>query len=50
MMLSHVCNLTPFCFKTFLKRYSGELEHWIGLKNEANQTWKWANGKEFNSW
>lgn len=35
---------------TFLNRYSGELEHWIGLKNEANQTWKWANGKEFNSW
>ncbi|XP_055467885.1 early activation antigen CD69-like [Psammomys obesus] len=34
----------------FLKRYAGGLEHWIGLKNEANQTWKWANGKEFNSW
>ncbi|XP_005087195.1 early activation antigen CD69 [Mesocricetus auratus] len=34
----------------FLKRHAGEQEHWIGLKNEANQTWKWANGKEFNSW
>ncbi|CAH7423433.1 Cd69 [Phodopus roborovskii] len=34
----------------FLKRYAGGQEHWIGLRNEANQTWKWANGQEFNSW
>lgn len=34
----------------FLKRYAGGLKHWIGLRNEASQTWKWANGKEFNSW
>ncbi|XP_008576296.1 PREDICTED: early activation antigen CD69 [Galeopterus variegatus] len=34
----------------FLKRYVGRAEHWIGLKNEAGQTWKWSNGKEFNNW
>ncbi|KAL6083348.1 hypothetical protein STEG23_036918, partial [Scotinomys teguina] len=34
----------------FLKRHIGGQKHWIGLKNEANQTWKWANGKEFNNW
>uniref|UniRef100_A0A8C2M454 CD69 antigen n=1 Tax=Cricetulus griseus TaxID=10029 RepID=A0A8C2M454_CRIGR len=34
----------------FLKRHAGEQEHWIGLKNEANQTWKWANGQDFNHW
>ncbi|KAL1789892.1 early activation antigen CD69 [Sigmodon hispidus] len=34
----------------FLKRHSGGQAHWIGLENEANQTWKWANGKEFNNW
>ncbi|XP_057641548.1 early activation antigen CD69 [Chionomys nivalis] len=34
----------------FLKRHAGRQEHWIGLKNEVNQTWKWANGKEFNRW
>lgn len=50
VMLRHVCNLTPLFFKAFLKRYAGGLKHWIGLRNEASQTWKWANGKEFNSW
>ncbi|XP_037023773.2 early activation antigen CD69 [Artibeus jamaicensis] len=34
----------------FLKRYVGRAEHWIGLKSEAGQTWKWSNGKEFNNW
>ncbi|XP_008047279.2 early activation antigen CD69 [Carlito syrichta] len=34
----------------FLKQYVGQTEHWIGLKKEAGQTWKWSNGKEFNNW
>ncbi|XP_045410318.1 early activation antigen CD69-like isoform X1 [Lemur catta] len=34
----------------FLKRHVGGTEHWIGLKNEADQTWKWSDGKEFNNW
>ncbi|KAM6162670.1 early activation antigen CD69 [Erethizon dorsatum] len=34
----------------FLKRYAGRAEHWIGLKNETGQTWKWSNGEEFNHW
>ncbi|XP_005378940.1 PREDICTED: early activation antigen CD69 [Chinchilla lanigera] len=34
----------------FLKRYAGRAEHWIGLKNETGQTWKWSNGKEFKHW
>lgn len=42
-------NKHPLCdfFKTFLKRYVGRAEHWIGLKNDG-QKWKWANGNEFN--
>uniref|UniRef100_A0A8C0XJI5 C-type lectin domain-containing protein n=1 Tax=Castor canadensis TaxID=51338 RepID=A0A8C0XJI5_CASCN len=34
----------------FLKRYAGGTEHWIGLKNEVGQTWKWSNGKKFDNW
>ncbi|XP_028640741.1 early activation antigen CD69-like [Grammomys surdaster] len=34
----------------FLKRFAGGLGRWIGMKTEANQTRKWTNGKEFNSW
>uniref|UniRef100_H0XDQ1 CD69 molecule n=2 Tax=Otolemur garnettii TaxID=30611 RepID=H0XDQ1_OTOGA len=34
----------------FLKRYAGGNEHWIGLRYEANQTWKWSNGREFSNW
>lgn len=34
----------------FLKQHVGRAEHWIGLKNEAGQTWKWSNGQEFNNW
>ncbi|KAL0611141.1 Early activation antigen CD69 [Plecturocebus cupreus] len=34
----------------FLKRYAGRGEHWVGLKKEPDQTWKWSNGKEFNNW
>lgn len=37
-------------FKVFLKQHVGRAEHWIGLKNEDGQTWKWSNGKEFNNW
>lgn len=34
----------------FLKRYVGRTKHWIGLKNEGNQTWRWSNGREFDNW
>ncbi|XP_053412278.1 early activation antigen CD69 isoform X2 [Nycticebus coucang] len=34
----------------FLKRYAGGNEHWIGLKNEGDQTWRWSNGREFSNW
>ncbi|XP_004451241.1 early activation antigen CD69 [Dasypus novemcinctus] len=34
----------------FLKQYVGRTEHWIGLKNEDGQTWKWSNGKVLNNW
>lgn len=37
-------------FKIFLKQHVGRTEHWIGLKNEADQMWKWSNGKKFNNW
>ncbi|XP_072510063.1 early activation antigen CD69-like [Notamacropus eugenii] len=34
----------------FLKRYASNVEHWIGLKNETDQAWRWTNGKEFSGW
>lgn len=50
--LEELFNIHVLCsfFKIFLKRYVGRAEHWIGLKKEAEQTWKWSNGKEFNNW
>ncbi|XP_020857366.1 early activation antigen CD69-like isoform X1 [Phascolarctos cinereus] len=34
----------------FLKRYAGNVEHWIGLRNETGRAWQWTNGKEFSGW
>ncbi|KAG6922408.1 CD69 antigen [Chelydra serpentina] len=34
----------------FMMRYKDTLNYWIGLQRETNQTWKWANGTEFNNW
>lgn len=33
----------------FMLRYKGPSHHWIGLRKEQNQTWKWPNGTEFNN-
>ncbi|XP_044838869.1 C-type lectin domain family 2 member D-like [Mauremys mutica] len=32
----------------FLLRYKGKFDHWIGLRKDLGQPWKWANGTEFN--
>ncbi|XP_065420319.1 early activation antigen CD69-like isoform X2 [Chrysemys picta bellii] len=32
----------------FLLRYKGKSDHWIGLRRDPGQPWKWANGTEFN--
>ncbi|CAM5097457.1 unnamed protein product [Natator depressus] len=32
----------------FLLRHKGVRDHWIGLRREQGQAWKWANGTEFN--
>ncbi|XP_065419266.1 C-type lectin domain family 2 member L-like [Chrysemys picta bellii] len=29
--------------------YKGKLDHWIGLRRDTVQGWKWANGTEFDS-
>ncbi|XP_067422157.1 C-type lectin domain family 2 member D-like isoform X2 [Emydura macquarii macquarii] len=34
---------------TFLLRYKGVHDHWIGLQREQGQPWKWTNGTTFNS-
>nr|XP_005312726.1 early activation antigen CD69-like [Chrysemys picta bellii]XP_042701272.1 early activation antigen CD69-like [Chrysemys picta bellii]XP_042701273.1 early activation antigen CD69-like [Chrysemys picta bellii] len=34
----------------FIKRHKGLSEHWIGLRREPGQPWKWTNGTEFNRW
>ncbi|XP_044839586.1 C-type lectin domain family 2 member D-like [Mauremys mutica] len=33
----------------FLLRYKGNPDHWIGLRRDPGQPWKWANGTEFNN-
>ncbi|XP_034613536.1 C-type lectin domain family 2 member B-like [Trachemys scripta elegans] len=33
----------------FLQRYKGKFDHWIGLRRNPGQPWKWANGTEFNN-
>ncbi|XP_077688930.1 early activation antigen CD69-like, partial [Eretmochelys imbricata] len=34
----------------FIKRHKDLSEHWIGLRREPGQPWKWTNGTEFNHW
>ncbi|XP_027690160.2 C-type lectin domain family 2 member D [Chelonia mydas] len=34
---------------TFLLRYKGSVYHWIGLRREPSQLWKWPNGTEFDN-
>ncbi|XP_075769570.1 C-type lectin domain family 2 member D-like isoform X1 [Pelodiscus sinensis] len=33
----------------FLLRYKGSVYHWIGLRREPSQPWRWPNGTEFDS-
>uniref|UniRef100_A0A674IYT6 C-type lectin domain-containing protein n=1 Tax=Terrapene triunguis TaxID=2587831 RepID=A0A674IYT6_9SAUR len=33
---------------TFLLRHKDVHDHWIGLRREQGQPWKWTNGTEFN--
>uniref|UniRef100_A0A8C3HZY5 C-type lectin domain-containing protein n=1 Tax=Chrysemys picta bellii TaxID=8478 RepID=A0A8C3HZY5_CHRPI len=33
---------------TFLLRHKDAHDHWIGLRREQGQPWKWTNGTEFN--
>ncbi|XP_037770336.1 C-type lectin domain family 2 member D-like isoform X2 [Chelonia mydas] len=33
----------------FLLRYKGRFDHWIGLRRDPGQLWKWANGTKFNN-
>ncbi|CAM4657058.1 unnamed protein product [Caretta caretta] len=35
--------------KAFMLRYKGLSEHWIGLRREEGEPWRWANGAEFNN-
>ncbi|XP_039374615.1 C-type lectin domain family 2 member D-like isoform X2 [Mauremys reevesii] len=30
--------------------YKGRLDHWIGLRKDTGQVWKWADGTEFDHW
>uniref|UniRef100_A0A8C8RZP3 C-type lectin domain-containing protein n=1 Tax=Pelusios castaneus TaxID=367368 RepID=A0A8C8RZP3_9SAUR len=34
----------------FMVRFKGRFDHWIGLRRDPGQPWKWANGTEFNNW
>ncbi|CAM5098645.1 unnamed protein product [Natator depressus] len=33
----------------FLRRYKGKFDHWIGLRRDPGQLWKWASGTKFNN-
>ncbi|XP_039374623.1 C-type lectin domain family 2 member D-like [Mauremys reevesii] len=33
----------------FLQRCKGKPHHWIGLRRDPGQPWKWVNGTEFNN-
>uniref|UniRef100_A0A8C3HTA4 C-type lectin domain-containing protein n=1 Tax=Chrysemys picta bellii TaxID=8478 RepID=A0A8C3HTA4_CHRPI len=33
----------------FMLRCKGKFDHWIGLRRDPGQPWKWANGTEFNN-
>uniref|UniRef100_A0A670IQX8 C-type lectin domain-containing protein n=1 Tax=Podarcis muralis TaxID=64176 RepID=A0A670IQX8_PODMU len=36
---------------SFLRRYKGAADHWIGLQRMNDQEpWKWINGTIFNNW
>ncbi|XP_069506609.1 C-type lectin domain family 2 member D3-like [Ambystoma mexicanum] len=34
----------------FVMRYKGEIDHWIGLRRDSDQPWRWVNGTEFSNW
>ncbi|CAM4557123.1 unnamed protein product [Lepidochelys kempii] len=34
--------------RAFLLRHKGVRDHWIGLRREQGQPWKWTNGTKFN--
>ncbi|XP_044838747.1 C-type lectin domain family 2 member D-like [Mauremys mutica] len=34
--------------KDFMMRYANLAEHWIGLRRESGQPWKWVNGTIFS--
>ncbi|XP_032997813.1 early activation antigen CD69-like [Lacerta agilis] len=36
-------------FKAFILRYIRDTAHWIGLRKDSGQTWKWGNGQEFKN-
>ncbi|XP_065420262.1 C-type lectin domain family 2 member B-like isoform X1 [Chrysemys picta bellii] len=33
----------------FLQQYKGSPTHWIGLRRDTSQPWRWADGTEFNN-
>ncbi|CAM4635200.1 unnamed protein product [Lepidochelys olivacea] len=33
----------------FVLRYKGRFDHWIGLRRDPGQLWKWASGTKFNN-
>ncbi|XP_053234751.1 C-type lectin domain family 2 member B-like [Podarcis raffonei] len=35
--------------KAFILRYIRDTGHWIGLRKDSGQTWKWGNGQEFKN-
>ncbi|XP_048338837.1 C-type lectin domain family 2 member B-like [Sphaerodactylus townsendi] len=34
----------------FMLRYKTNADHWIGLRRNLSQPWKWINGSIFNDW
>nr|XP_038043906.1 C-type lectin domain family 2 member B-like isoform X2 [Anas platyrhynchos] len=34
----------------FIKHYTGQRNHWLGLHEEGDGQWRWTNRTAFNSW
>uniref|UniRef100_A0A493T5Y1 C-type lectin domain-containing protein n=1 Tax=Anas platyrhynchos platyrhynchos TaxID=8840 RepID=A0A493T5Y1_ANAPP len=39
-----------FFLKAFIKHYTGQRNHWLGLHEEGDGQWRWTNRTAFNSW
>ncbi|CAM4634466.1 unnamed protein product, partial [Lepidochelys olivacea] len=47
-LIAAIIALAEKSLQAFLLRHKGVQDHWIGLRREQGQPWKWTNGTKFN--